>query len=265
MRTKKTVSFDEESEAEKIVLKGFPEGKIDYGRMYIVAKYFRQTFGYGAIKIERELIRFCKSQDPNFNPISEADILKKWIQSALTFGLRKVESVTITQKEINTLKGISNARDRKLLFMSLILSKALKKKSVRLKQTGRAPSDKYYLKYSNFMDIIRMSKIKNLTEASLAIILGKYPELVYLFPPEKELVRLEYADKDSSAGIEIDNFDKILDFYYLLFGDDLQSVCPVCKTEFKKTNNRQLRCKTCSDEIRREKYRDYKRKQRMKI
>ncbi len=47
--------------------------------MYIVSKYIRQTFDYGEIRLEKAVIKFCKEQDPNFNPIMERESIKKWI------------------------------------------------------------------------------------------------------------------------------------------------------------------------------------------
>ena len=69
MRSKKIFSFDEKKDAEEIITNGFEKG-IDYSKMYVVAKYFRSISGFGAIRLERELIKFCKTQDANF---AEAD------------------------------------------------------------------------------------------------------------------------------------------------------------------------------------------------
>lgn len=66
MATKKRFSFDEEKEAEEIFKNGFPGGKLDYGKMYLIAKYFRETFGYGEVRLEREMLKFCKEHDKNF-------------------------------------------------------------------------------------------------------------------------------------------------------------------------------------------------------
>ena len=48
MRTKKDFIFDEKSEAKKIINNGFENNKIDYGKMYLVAKYTKDKNNYGA-------------------------------------------------------------------------------------------------------------------------------------------------------------------------------------------------------------------------
>ena len=124
MRSKKVFSFDEEKDAEEVIKNGFPNGTIDYNKMYLVAKYFRKSFKYGAIRLERELIKFCKDQDRNFNPVIDADSVKKWVKSAMNYELRKIDSITISQKEIDALKNIDQPHERKLLFITFVLSKA---------------------------------------------------------------------------------------------------------------------------------------------
>ena len=90
MRTNKAFMFNEEKIAEEIIRNGFEKGIIDYGKMYVVAKYFREKYDYGAVRLEREIIDFCKSVDPNFNPITQAEYIKKWVKSAMEYNLRKI-------------------------------------------------------------------------------------------------------------------------------------------------------------------------------
>ena len=131
MRSKKTFSFDEEKDAEQIIINGFENKAIDYTKMYVIAKYFKDKFGYGEIRLERELIKFCKQQDKNFNPIVDSDSIKKWVKSAMNYALRKIKNIIVSKKEIKFLKTIDNTKDRKLLFMTLVMAKALKFRNTR--------------------------------------------------------------------------------------------------------------------------------------
>jgi hypothetical protein len=263
MRNKKIFSFDEKKDAEEIILNGFPNGAIDSSKMYLVAKYFRQTFDYGAIRLERELVRFCKEQDKNFNPVTDADLLKKWIKSALAYDLRKIDSVTISQKEIDVLKTIEVQRDKKLLFVALLLSKALKHRNTKIKQKDIKTSDKYYIRYSNFLDIIRLSGIKNVTEVDLTKIFYKYQNLFTLYNPRREVIRIEYADKNSENGILIENLERMMEYFDLLFGKNkLTGICSVCGREIIKNSNKQSRCKECSQVIRNNKQKELMRRKR---
>jgi hypothetical protein len=252
MRTKKLYSFDEKKSAEETLLKGFPNGKIDSGEMSVVAKYFRNVRGLGAVKMERELISFCQSQDPDFNPIIESHTIKNWIKFALENDLRKIGSITITHSEIDVIKTIENLKERKILFSILVLSKALKQGATRKNKSVQI-SDKYYIHYNNIATIISLSQSK-ITERDLAKVLGKFRNLglLFFYSPEKQLIRLEFVNNSGPLAMTIDAPEKALEYYRAFFGGDIY-YCPNCGKETVKSGNNQSLCKECSKLIRKEK------------
>ena len=181
MTPKRVFSFDEETEAREVVEKGFPGGNIDYRKMYLVAKYMRFSMGYGEIRLERELISFCKKQNPLFNPVKEADSIQDWIKIAMKYNLRKVPLIYITFEEISTLSRVETHKERRILFATLVFAKALKSNVL----SEGEPSDKYYVKYDNLLDISRMAGIKDIHEKEIAAIFHKYQEFFFFYdaPP----------------------------------------------------------------------------------
>jgi hypothetical protein len=216
MRSKKEFIFNEYEQAEKIVLNGFENGIIDYSQMYSVAKYFRETMGYGKIRLEREIIKFCKNQDRNFNPVIDSEAIKKWVNSAMKYNLRQINKVTLTEQEINFLKKIQKESDRKLLFCTLVLSKGLKRRGTKVDQEEYETSDKYYIKYRNLGDIIKMSRLTNISEMKLAEILHNYKKHFFFYNPEKELIRIEFAEHKEGKYI-IDNLKNPIENYKEIF------------------------------------------------
>lgn len=264
MRNKKIFSFDEEKDAISVITNGFVDNCIDYSKMYLVAKYIRQKFSYGEIRLERELIRFCKEQDKNFNAITEAEHIKKWVKTAMEYGLRKTNAVYISKKEIDFLQSIETPKDRKILFVTLVLAKALKQKSTKLKDDGQRFSNSFYIHYSNLLDIARLSKIKGLTKVGLSDILFCYKEYFEFYNAEKELIKLLYVDEVNSGDYEISDFDKILDYYEDLFGKN-KTYCIMCGTEIIKASNKQKYCKECLAIVRREQKKLWIRKHRTNV
>jgi len=257
MKTKKLFSFDELKDAEKIISTGMPNG-IDYSQMYLIAKYFRETYGYGAIKLERELISFCKQQDKNFNPVTEAASIKKWIRVAMSYGLRKIDGIFVSNPEIEFLKTIQTTKDRKLLFATLVFAKVLKKNSHSTKT-----SENYYIRYSNFLDIIRTTKLSGVTEVDFADILHKHKQHFTFYNPEKELIRLEFVDKMPESMFMIDNLESIDGYYEMIFGERKQiGVCEICKKPFVKNANAQKMCLSCKKEKRNEQQKELMRERR---
>ncbi len=262
MRSRKTFSFNEEKDAEWVIINGFPNDTLDYNTMYLVAKYFRKNFGYGAIRLEEELIKFCKLIDYNFNPVVEAEIIKKWVNSAMNYDLRKIKQIRITQKEIEFIKRIENPKERKILFITLALSKALKQGSIRKDKSKIKTSDKYYIRYNNFSDIIKLSEIKNSSDIEIARILHKYKEHFIFYSPEKQLIRLNYVDPVISHTDETLDPSKMIEYYNSKFGK-LSSICSVCGNAFEKKSNRQKACSECSNELNRQRVTKFREKNKL--
>ena len=245
MRNKKLFSFDELRDAEIIYNGGFLNGKIDYSQMYLIAKYMREVLGYGQVRLERELIAFCKNQNKNFNPVLEAGSIKKWIKVAMKYKLRKVDSIVITKKESEFLKSIEPIKDRKILFVTLVLAKALSQ--------GREQSDgNYYIWYSNFQDVINLSKFTNVTETSLADIYHKYKQYFTFYNAEKELIKLLYTDNDIEGGDVIEDMNDIMGYYDSIFTLKKKPPvriqnCIICEIELEKTGRSQKMCPTCAE------------------
>jgi len=247
MGIKKSFSFDEQKEAEEIFRNGFPDKKLDYQKMYTIAKYFRETFGYGEIRLERELLRFCKEQDKNFNPITEQDTINKWIRAAMRYKLRKVTEIIITLSEVNLLKTIENKKERKILFTTLVLAKALKQKS-------KKNTDNFYIWYSDLLDIVHLSKISGLKETDVAKVFNTHKNLFTFYSAEKEGIRVNYADPGKD-GEPVYSLNDIPLSYEMIFG----TFCEKCKKPFLKNGNKQKYCKECAKEIIKEKDRNRKR------
>jgi len=261
MRIKKRFLFDEEQEAERIIAQGFQNNKIDYKEMYLVAKYFREKYNLGAIRLENKLIEFCKQYDKNFNPIANREAISKWINSAINYKLRKIEKIDISKKEIEILKKIEYNRDRKLLFMTLLFSKALKVGNTRRNTPTYKPSNNYYIRYGNFKDIIEMSELANISETKFAKILNKYKHMFIFYTPEKELIKLEFVDKKPKNTISITNLDSPLESYQEIFGKNM-TYCEICGTEIFKRSRNQKYCKDCAHKIRNEKQKKLMRERR---
>ena len=253
MKNKKTFYFNEKIEAEKIIKDGFPNNKIDYTKMYIVAKYYRQTYLLGRRRLEKKIIEFCKKQNPDFNIIIEAEQIKRWVTSAIKYKLREIEKIDISLKEIAFLKRVNNNKDRKILFITLVFSKALKMSNTRRSGRTFKKSKSHYIRYGNFQNIISLSQITNLTDIKLAKIYNKYRKNFIFYSAEKELLQLLYADSEPGDKLAVTNFDDLVEEYHNIFGINV-TYCRQCGREVKMSGTNQKYCKTCSLRVKREKH-----------
>lgn len=261
MTIKKAFSFDEEKDAIKTLEEGFPNNKIDYSKMYTVAKYLRQEFGYGEIRLERELIKFCKIQDINFNSIVEVEAIKKWVKTAMRYELRKITCIEITESEYIFLAGIEIPRDRRVLFATLLIAKALKQQNTKITKKERAEYTNAYIHYGNMPDIVKLSGVSHISENKMLEILYKYKNNLTLYNPEKELVRIDFVDEESPMRVAITNFDNIMVYYEAMFGK-IGIKCSICGKMYVPTGRWNKYCETCRADAKREQKRDYMRERR---
>lgn len=252
MRTRKTFSFNELKEAEEIIDRGFENGEIDNIKMYKVAKYFRETMGLGEIKLEQHIINFCKEQNENFNEIKEAEQIRKWVKVGMQHNPRKIDSVWITKKDVEFIRSIENHRERKVLFTTLVLAKALKNSSPH---SDNSRSEHYYIWYSNLHDIAKLSGVDKLNDEGVAKVFFNHKKNFVFYSAEKELIRVDFIDTSTKKEIEIDNLEKLDVSYSKLFGKN-SSVCEICHTPIIKNSNKQKYCEKCKKEIRKENTRE---------
>jgi len=266
MRIKKDFLLNEKEEAEKIIENGFENNKIDYGKMYLIAKYFKDKNNYGAVRLEKELIDFCLKIDKDFNPITQRGYIKKWVNSAMAYSLREISEIYISKKDVEFLKTIPSEKDRKILFATLVIAKALKISGTRRKKKEYSKSDRYYIKYNNLSDIAKISGIPNLTEMNVADLFHKYVQYFTVYPPEKELLEVKFVDKEDNKDIRITNFNDITDDYNLILGKDIPTfVCESCGQKFEKTGRYQKYCRECGKRINDERRNLTKRKKRKQM
>jgi hypothetical protein len=261
---KKIYSFDERKDAEEVANLGFTNKLVNPREAGLLAKYYRNVYGFGAIRLEKTLVAFCKEQEPDFNPVTEAESIKRWVRNAMQNRLRKVDTILITHAEMDVIKAIKDLKHRKILFVTLVLAKAVKKGGTNKNQPA-STSDKHYLHYSMLPKIADMMNFR-VTELGVVDVLSNYIDsLVTPYSAEKECFLVNYVNPTGPVAMTITDPDKALEFYNVFFEGELV-YCPNCGDVMKKTGNRQERCKKCSTEIRREKsiekskkYRDKKR------
>jgi DNA-directed RNA polymerase subunit RPC12/RpoP len=234
---KKRFIYSETHKAEEIINNGFPNKEINYGEMYVVAKYFRLVQGMGERKLENKLIEFCTKQSKDFNPVLDADYIKKWVRHAMKSDhMREVDKLVITQAEMEKIKTIRDLQHRKVLFALLVFAKSSAEKI----------AEKYFVNFSRFKDVIELLDFR-MTEPTLINILSEFYalKLIVVYSPEKELIRIDFAKDDSPMALTIKQIDRSLEYYKTYFGG-VSGYCADCGREIVKKSNSQVRCESCS-------------------
>lgn len=259
--SKRVLYFDEEKEAERILKEGFPNGSIDFAKMFLVSKYFKKKKGITGKRLEEEIIQFCKQCDKSFNPITQHRAIASWIRSAMRYDLRKIDSVWITKKEVDLLSEVEDAKSRKVLFTLLVLARAVKKSYTRREKEGHVESSRYYIKNSYLPDVVRLVGMSRVTITQVCYVIYDYKHLFGFYPPEREVTELLYADHYGEPYFEIKDLENVSKFYNIMFAKKDAS-CPICNKPFTKASNSQKYCDDCAEEARATRMRKYMQKYR---
>lgn len=263
MGIKNKFSFNEKEEAERIVTMGFENNVFDPIKVYMVAKYFAQEMGYGKVRLEKEIIKFCKKYNPSFNQVTESENIKKWVKAGLSYRLRETCEINITSKEMNFLNSIQEKKDQRLLFSMLLISKSLSQNISKVNKARHPVTEKkYYLKYSSFTDVIKVARVSNFKDTDLCDLIFKYKNNFTFYSPEKELIRLDFAGGDDVVETIYD-FSDVKKLYEEIFEKDKIEarnkekqgntlICKICGKEVERINQRQIYCKNCSLNLSRE-------------
>jgi len=260
MRNNRTFLFDEVSEAKKEYED--TRSPLNYWKVELVAKYMYSILGYRGEKLEQELIDYCRKKDPTFNPDIHFKELARWQENAKKYNLRKIDSITITENEYNFLKNIEEDKDRQCLFYALIIAKAVKQGKLRRKNINTEPSPNYYIKYRNLQDVARFANLRLKDGVEVAKIFHKYIDNFYIYPPDKQLIKLLYAEADGVPYYTITDFTNLQEEYKKIFQDLPLHTCIICKKPIEKTSNSKKYCNECSKKIRNEKQKELMKKRR---
>jgi hypothetical protein len=242
---KRQFVFHEQRGAEKILKVGFKDGVVNGREALMVTKLYRKLYGYGATRLEKAIISFCKEHDPNFNPVVEQDSIAVWIKGAMKFELHDSKNIKVYHHEMIEIMKIKDLRQRKLLFVILVLSKSMKSSS--------NTSEKYYLHFSNIAQVITMSGFKIKEGECLAMMRPLVQAgLLHVYAPERESIGVKFAVTSGSVALTVPDPSQVLESYRAFFGGDV-SLCATCGEEIIKTGNKTKYCEVCAKKSKKEK------------
>jgi hypothetical protein len=253
--TLKKLIFDEMIDAKELYEKGF-DGEFTYRKVRLVCIYMHLELGYGADRIKTEIIKFCKKQDPFFNPIVKET--RKKLNEIISGAMKIVEykrtecPIIIHQSEIDVIRKVKNFKHQKLLLAMLFVVKSSRGTVLR---ESLFP---YIREMLTIRDGLPNQQLLNLIPDFISLGLlkdatsDKYVHtwnLTFMVDSGTSLFTL-YNDTQARS---------LISMYVKLCGGEL-GYCRVCDEEFIKTGTRELYCSTHKISMRQKYRRDYKTK-----
>ncbi len=255
MTVRKTVEFDELSQAQNILKNGFSKGSLTIHELTILAKYY-YSLGMSGNKLKKEIINFCKENSAGFNDIVHRQTIMDAMKRAKKYSLKLSNSVPITVSEMNTIRTLP-MKYGKILFVMIVIAKYNKHNSNKNRKINNLDNSKYYcnMDMREVLGIAKMSmNEKELLDAcKILAVKNKYIE-----PKEdKDYIYTVFCvDETSDTEIMITDMNNIISYF--------PAYCEKCGKNIKKTGTRQKYCTECWNEKQKEMSREAMRRKREK-
>lgn len=215
--------------------------------LYILSKYYFHT-GLEKEDVKQQVIDFCNKYEEHFSIDEWYKIINNTVNKASKSKFISGKEVSITKKELETIKQLDNLNEQKVAFVMLVLYKfyGFKKFEVSIE-------DLYKQCKLNLNSKTKLGILHSLTANGLIdIAMGG-------------LRWVKFADKKGKSEIIINDYDNLI-YHYLKYIGDKIGVCSneCCKKLYVITGNNHKMCRECWKDYRRnyktEKQREYRKK-----
>ena len=251
------VVLNEVKQAEHIIENG-EVGNKPTSTLFLLGKYYRVKENLDKKQTFNKLNEFMEHNYKNYNSALWEDIIEDICKKANKYPLREINSIGITQNELDKISELDNLKYQKLLFTMLCYAKLYNRISENnngwinadIKEIFRAA--RVSVKYRND----KFLYLNDLEKTGLISFSNKNDNLN---------IRVNFVDMNGSFVLDIDDFRE-LGYEYLKYirrGKFIR--CTNCKRLVKKKSKHDYStkyCTTCSKKIESQNALERKRKQR---
>ena len=224
----------------------------------ILAKYLRQELKKSEKEIKNGIIKFCNLNYPGFDVDVEYEKINKVMSDCYKTELRSCTPVPITKDEWNNIKKCSTEKNQKLLFSILAVAKFNRLNPVMFLEEQDIEEVVY--EDTRLRCNETESNLYKLMKITFADVKDKYAPYGELGKQGLNLIEavnsnkikrvLNFGDlnpKKSDILIEIEDFEKLPDYFLALQENKRIKYCEDCEKIFidKSKNNLQRKCCNC--------------------
>lgn len=232
------VVLNETKQAEYIIEKG-EVGTKPTSTLFLLGKYYRQKENLDKEQTVNKLNEFMVANYKNYNPALWEDVIEDITKKANKYPLREINSIRITQSELDKIAELHNVKYEKLLFTMLCYAKLYN--TISENNNGWVNTD--------IQELYRISRVT-----------VKYRKDKFLFLNDIENTGLiSFSNKNDNLNLKINFFDmygeSVLDIddfrelgyeYLNYIGEGKFIRCFECNRLIRKTNNKCLYCNDCA-------------------
>lgn len=211
-----------------------------------IARYYAAD-GYKRGEICSLLEEFLLKCDPGINVVKWQNAIEKQAKMACKADLIEIDSIPITQSELDVCDSLNGKQVRRLMFTLICLAKF--SNAVNEKNSDWVNrQDREIFKMANVVTPVKRQSLmlNDLRELGLVRFSRKVDNVN---------INVLCIDSDGDAALHISDF-RNLGYQYMQYCGEPYFECEACGLVIKRTNNRQRYCRDCGAEINRQKSRE---------
>lgn len=223
----------------------------------LVARYDIQAAGVSVSEAIRHVSDYAKKAFPEVHPNHIDSIVPHYVENASVVALSKIDSVPITQRELDAITELKSNQLQRLAFSALALAKY---------DTMRFPDVNYWIRGDRWNEVMRRA---NMAEARPALrMLFHELYVAGLIGVSKKVgnnsIRVLFADEDGEPALSLTDPDyKDLGFTLRAAMGEPYRRCAECGRWIKQAKNgRKKYCDSCAADNQRALDSAYRRKKR---
>ena len=228
--------LDEYSIAEQIMITKRIEKREE---LFIVAKYLRNETKCDELTTFAILNNILSRSNRNYNPAKSAKYVMNLTKKALNYKLNKVDSIIVTNKELDIIHDIENLKLQRLLFSLLVHAK--------FRNCLSGDNNNWCnISVNELYKTARVST-RNAKEKGLLLNKLKNLELISFSRRNTNLnIRCEFVDNENTDGIVISDLRELGYQYLALTDKDHFLKCSNCGITIKRKSKNDYSTKYCN-------------------
>lgn len=235
------VVLNETKQAEYIIEKG-EVGTKPTSTLFLLGKYYRQKENLDKDQTVNKLNEFMVKNYKNYNSALWEEGIEDIAKKANKYPLREIDSIGITQSELDKIAELHNTKYEKLLFTMLCYAKLYN--TISENNNGWVNTD--------IQELYRVARITVKYRKDKFLFLNdiKRTGLISFSNKNDNLnLKINFFDMDGESVLEISDFRELGYEYLNYIGDDKFIRCSECSRLVRKNNNRQKYCNDCYKRI----------------
>lgn len=234
-----SIVLNETKQAEYIIEKG-EVGTKPTSTLFLLGKYYRQKENLDKEQTINKLNEFMVANYKNYNPALWEEIIEDITKKANKYPLREIDSIGITQSELDKIAELHNIKYEKLLFTMLCYAKLYN--TISENNNGWVNTD--------IQELYRVARVTVKYRKDKFLFLNDIERtgLISFSNKNDNLnLKVNFFDMDDESVLDISDFRELGYEYLNYIGDGIFIRCSECKRLVRKKSKKDFSTKYCKE------------------